>query len=69
MDYSPILVPVVALVAWTLIVMLWMLVTRMAAFAPHGHHCGDDPGRLARRRPGRQGRRRARSGNRTITTI
>jgi len=32
MDYSPILVPVVALVAWTLIMMLWMVATRMAEF-------------------------------------
>jgi hypothetical protein len=32
MDYSPILAPVVALVAWTLIVMFWMLVTRGAEF-------------------------------------
>ena len=30
MEYSPILLPVVALVAWTLLVMLWMLVSRMA---------------------------------------
>jgi hypothetical protein len=32
MEYSPILVPVVALVAWTLLIMLWMLVTRMMEF-------------------------------------
>lgn len=32
MPYSPILAPVVALVAWTLIVMFWMLVTRFAEF-------------------------------------
>ena len=32
MDYSPILIPVVALVAWTLVVMLWMLVARMREF-------------------------------------
>ena len=32
MSYSPILAPVVALVAWTLIVMLWMLVSRGAEF-------------------------------------
>jgi hypothetical protein len=32
MHYSPILAPVVALVAWTLIVMLWMLATRGAEF-------------------------------------
>jgi hypothetical protein len=31
-NYSPILAPVVALVAWTLNVMLWMLVTRGAEF-------------------------------------
>ena len=32
MEYSPILLPVVALVAWTLLVMLWMLVSRMGEF-------------------------------------
>jgi hypothetical protein len=32
MKYSPILLPVVALVGWTLLVMLWMLVSRMAEF-------------------------------------
>jgi hypothetical protein len=32
MIYSPILVPVVALIAWTLLVMLWMLVTRLGEF-------------------------------------
>ena len=32
MDYSPILIPVVALVAWTLLVMLWMVVTRLSEF-------------------------------------
>ena len=32
MHYSPILAPVVALVVWTLLVMLWMLVTRLAEF-------------------------------------
>ena len=32
MEYSPILIPVVALVAWTLLVMLWMLIARMAEF-------------------------------------
>ena len=30
--YSPILAPVVALVAWTLLVMLWMFAARFAAF-------------------------------------
>jgi hypothetical protein len=32
MTYSPILIPVVALVAWTLLIMLWMLVTRLGEF-------------------------------------
>ena len=32
MEYSPLLAPVVALVAWTLIVMLWMLVARLGEF-------------------------------------
>jgi hypothetical protein len=36
MDYSPILAPVVALVAWTLVVMLWMMVSRRRAFAQMG---------------------------------
>ena len=36
MDYSPILIPVVALVAWTLLVMLWMMVTRMGEFKRMG---------------------------------
>jgi len=32
MPYSPILVPVVALVAWTLVIMFWMLVSRFREF-------------------------------------
>ena len=32
MNYSPILAPVVALVAWTLLVMLWMMVSRFGEF-------------------------------------
>jgi len=32
MSYSPILVPVVALVAWTLVVMVWMMIARMREF-------------------------------------
>jgi hypothetical protein len=31
-NYSPILAPVVALVAWTLVVMLWMMITRGGEF-------------------------------------
>ena len=36
MDYSPILIPVVALVAWTLLVMFWMMARRMAEFRRMG---------------------------------
>ena len=36
MTYSPILVPVVALVAWTLVVFIWMLAARGAAFRRMG---------------------------------
>jgi len=32
MEYSPIVAPVVALVAWTLIMMLWMVVARFGEF-------------------------------------
>ena len=32
MEYNPLLGPVVALVAWTLVVMAWMAVTRFAEF-------------------------------------
>src|SRR6476660_54923 len=34
--YSPILVPVVALVAWSILVMLWMFVARFSAFRKAG---------------------------------
>lgn len=43
MHYSPILVPVVALVAWTLLVMLWMVVTRMGEFRRLGIRFDDIP--------------------------
>ena len=36
MYYSPILAPVVALVAWTLLIMVWMMVTRFAAMRRKG---------------------------------
>ncbi len=36
MEYSPILVPVVALVAWTLLVMLWMMIARGREFRRMG---------------------------------
>jgi hypothetical protein len=32
MQYSPLLAPVVALVAWTLVIMAWMLVSRLREF-------------------------------------
>ena len=43
MNYSPILAPVVALVAWTLIIMLWMAVARRRAFAQLGINWGNIP--------------------------
>jgi hypothetical protein len=43
MSYSPILIPVVALVAWTLVVMLWMMVARRRAFAQMGVSLGTIP--------------------------
>ncbi len=36
MPYSPILAPIVALVAWTLVVQIWMYATRMAAMKKAG---------------------------------
>jgi hypothetical protein len=36
MYYSPILAPVVALVAWTLLIMIWMMVSRFAAMRRQG---------------------------------
>lgn len=36
MYQSPILVPVVALVVWTLLIMIWMMVTRFAAMRRKG---------------------------------
>ncbi|MFN3389853.1 MAG: MAPEG family protein [Allosphingosinicella sp.] len=36
MEYSPILAPVVALVAWSLVVMLWMVATRLPAMKAKG---------------------------------
>jgi hypothetical protein len=34
--HSPILAPVVALVAWTLLIMIWMMITRFAAMRRKG---------------------------------
>ena len=36
MSDSPILAPIVALVAWTLLIMIWMIVTRFAAMRRKG---------------------------------
>ena len=36
MEYSPILVPVVALVVWSLVMMLWMVATRLPAMKKAG---------------------------------
>jgi hypothetical protein len=36
MEYSPILVPVVALVTWTLIIMVWMAASRLPAMKKAG---------------------------------
>jgi hypothetical protein len=36
MSYSPILVPVIALVAWTLVVMIWMMIARGREFRRMG---------------------------------
>ena len=43
MNYSPILAPVVVLVAWTLVVMAWMAATRFAAFRQMGINLGNIP--------------------------
>jgi len=43
MDYSPLLAPVVALVAWTILVMLWMLTTRMMEFRRLGINFSNIP--------------------------
>ena len=51
MEYSPILVPVVALVAWTLVVMAWMVLTRIPAMKKGGHHAWHFTTGRARREP------------------
>jgi len=43
MNYSPILAPVVALVAWTLLIMLWMVIARGGAFRRMGVTFGNIP--------------------------
>ena len=43
MSYSPILAPVVALVAWTLVMLVWMAIARRRAFAQMGISWGSIP--------------------------
>ncbi|QDP18577.1 MAPEG family protein [Sphingomonas xanthus] len=43
MNYSPLLVPIVALVLWTLVIMAWMAVTRFSAFKQMGISLGNVP--------------------------
>lgn len=43
MNYSPLVAPVVALVAWTLVVMLWMLVARGREFRRLGINFSNIP--------------------------
>jgi hypothetical protein len=43
MDYSPILAPVVALVAWTLVMLVWLAIARRRAFAAMGISWGTIP--------------------------
>lgn len=43
MSYSPLLAPVVVLVAWTLVIMAWMAVTRFGAFKQMGITLGNIP--------------------------
>ena len=50
MNYSPILVPVVALIAWSLVVMVWMVATRLPAMRKAGLTLSNSP-------PGSRGNR------------
>jgi len=43
MSYSPILAPVVALVAWTLVMLVWLAIARRSAFAEMGISWGSIP--------------------------
>ena len=43
MSYSPLLAPLVVLVAWTLVIMAWMAVTRFATFRKMGVTLGNIP--------------------------
>jgi len=43
MNYSPILAPVVALVAWSLVMLVWTAIARRRAFAQMGISWGTIP--------------------------
>ncbi|MGQ0559578.1 MAG: MAPEG family protein [Sphingosinicella sp.] len=43
MTYSPILAPVVTLIAWSMLMMAWMMVTRMPAMKAKGLTLGNVP--------------------------
>ena len=43
MEYSPLIAPVVALVAWTIIIMLWMMVSRFGEFRKAGINLRNAP--------------------------
>ncbi len=43
MQYSPILAPVVALIAWSMVMMLWMVATRLPAMKKAGITLGNAP--------------------------
>ena len=43
MQYSPILAPVVALVAWSLVMLVWLAIARRRAFAQMGIGWGTIP--------------------------
>jgi len=67
MHYSPILAPVVALVAWTLIMLVWLAIARRHAFAKMGISWGSIPrGSRGVNLDGRAPTKR--SGRPTITT-
>ena len=69
MEHSPLLGPVVALVAWTLVMMVVDGGRPRAGVSPHGDHPGDHSRRRARLPTSTARRSRRRSGKPTITCI
>ena len=47
MEYSPLIAPIVALVAWSLVMMLWMAATRLPAMKKAGISLNRSGGRGA----------------------